>query len=232
MDYLTRLAQRMNGDIPTVQPRLPFIFEPDTGIGRSPATFAEPGRAAPSEPAESLPDGIPLHRPRPAAVLPAPAANVADSAPHRIPLNDAERVRQPPPPAARESVAPASVPFVAKDTFRERQDRPPAPKLSEPRRSVPVTIRPVTGSATQPPPPTGSRRGAVTPPMNREAYAERADGPNAEHPASPTVHVRIGRVEVRAVMPPAAPSRPAARPTAPRTTLEDYLSGRKGGSQP
>lgn len=48
-------------------------------------------------------------------------------------------------------------------------------------------------------------------------------------PSEPTVHVTIGRVEVRAVMPDApraTPARPAPQPNTP--ALEDYLRGRSG----
>ncbi len=31
MDFLTRLAQRVTGELPTVQPRLPVRFEPTAG---------------------------------------------------------------------------------------------------------------------------------------------------------------------------------------------------------
>lgn len=218
--------------MPTVRPRLPFIFEPDKGIGRSPATFGERAGRVASGPVESSPDGASMRRAQPAAALPAAAATVLTTAPHRIPLNAAEPARQPPPPAATVGVAPTRSPSVAVDTSRAHEDRPQAPELAAPRRTAPVAIRPVIREATQPPRPTSSRRGTGTPSAEREAPAERAAGPNVEPPAPPTVHVHIGRVEVRAGMPPATPSRSADRPTAPRTTLEDYLSGRKGGSQP
>jgi hypothetical protein len=54
---------------------------------------------------------------------------------------------------------------------------------------------------------------------------ERAE---ADLPAEPVVHVTIGRVEVRAVLPGAPPARPAQTPPR-KSSLEDYLRGRKGG---
>lgn len=45
--------------------------------------------------------------------------------------------------------------------------------------------------------------------------------------AEPTVHVTIGRVEIRAVAAPAAPKRPA--PPKPTLSLADYLDRREGG---
>jgi hypothetical protein len=46
----------------------------------------------------------------------------------------------------------------------------------------------------------------------------------------PTIHVTIGRVEIRATTASPAPSRPA-RPAAPKLNLEDYLRSRAGGGK-
>jgi len=45
----------------------------------------------------------------------------------------------------------------------------------------------------------------------------------------PTIHVTIGRVEVRAVMPPAAPVAQPSPPPGPKLTLEEYLKRRSEG---
>jgi len=44
----------------------------------------------------------------------------------------------------------------------------------------------------------------------------------------PSIHVTIGRVEVRAVMPSVAAPKPAP-PSGPKLSLEDYLKQRNGG---
>jgi hypothetical protein len=44
----------------------------------------------------------------------------------------------------------------------------------------------------------------------------------------PTIRVTIGRIEVRATAP-APPPAPAARPTGPRLTLEEYMRRRNEG---
>jgi len=49
-------------------------------------------------------------------------------------------------------------------------------------------------------------------------------------PGPPTIHVTIGRVEVRAVPPPPVATRPQ-RPTGPRLSLDDYLKLRAGGGK-
>ncbi|MBD6618234.1 hypothetical protein FNW02_21005 [Komarekiella sp. 'clone 1'] len=46
-------------------------------------------------------------------------------------------------------------------------------------------------------------------------------------PSVPTIHISIGRIEVRAVPPP-TPARPRSAPVAPRLSLEDYLKSRGG----
>jgi hypothetical protein len=61
--------------------------------------------------------------------------------------------------------------------------------------------------------------------------------PAAEHvdtttlpPSAPTIHVTIGRIEVRAIVPPAPPApRPPAPRSAPTTSLHDYLKQRREG---
>jgi hypothetical protein len=52
----------------------------------------------------------------------------------------------------------------------------------------------------------------------------------ATTPVAPSVHVTIGRLEVRAVAP-AATTTARKAPKAPRPTLEDYLRSRNGGSR-
>jgi len=49
-------------------------------------------------------------------------------------------------------------------------------------------------------------------------------------PPAPTIQVTIGRIEVRATPPAAAPAR-AARSATPRLSLEDYLRSRSGGAK-
>jgi hypothetical protein len=48
---------------------------------------------------------------------------------------------------------------------------------------------------------------------------------------SPTIHITIGRIDIRAVTPPALPPRSrSATSTAPKLSLESYLQSRNGGS--
>jgi hypothetical protein len=53
--------------------------------------------------------------------------------------------------------------------------------------------------------------------------------PSTTNAEQPSVHVTIGRVEVRAVTGSERPAAAAARPATPRLTLDDYLRERSGG---
>lgn len=65
--------------------------------------------------------------------------------------------------------------------------------------------------------------------MQRSAHARlQSEHPQMETPAQPTINVTIGRVEVRASAP--AKRADAARPSAPKLSLEEYLRGRSKGN--
>jgi hypothetical protein len=71
---------------------------------------------------------------------------------------------------------------------------------------------------------------ARTPIASRErAPAETAFVTDADSSPALTIHVTIGRVEVRAIMPPAQVTQPPARP-APKMSLDDYLRSRNGSA--
>lgn len=60
----------------------------------------------------------------------------------------------------------------------------------------------------------------------------RAEATSAPLPeTTPTIHVTIGRVDVRAVMPAASQPRAESAPKTPALSLDDYLAQRKGGSR-
>lgn len=65
--------------------------------------------------------------------------------------------------------------------------------------------------------------------IQRSAHARlQSEHPQMETPAQPTINVTIGRVEVRASAP--AKRADAARPSAPKLSLEEYLRGRSKGN--
>ena len=124
----------------------------------------------------------------------------------------------------RPVAAEPSMPSPATDAPRpERTDDPSGPARHDaPARTrgpegttvVPVTIRRAD------PPPIG------TPADGRAAPSRRS--PTAVPSEPDVVHVHIGRVEVRAIVPAPEPSRPARRPARPAPlSLDRYLSGER-----
>jgi hypothetical protein len=233
MDFLTRLAQRVTGELPAVQPRLPLLFEPAAGSARAVEESGELAISVVRE-REKLTTSPRSTRLAPTAWAPAARRDAPPSLdPLHLPVNQPAQSRLSPSPAPP-LLAPEDTGDVSGGPSNETSDREiiqPASHLALPGRAVPVSIRPIAPTSA-PPLSTASRRGAVA----RDVHDERQPGQIArtdEHSQGPpTIHVHIGRVDVRAVMPSAAAPRPTARPRAPRASLEDYLSGRKGGSQP
>ena len=85
------------------------------------------------------------------------------------------------------------------------------------------------GATEIPPADVNPRSSHVLPSPAVPARSVRADDPEHAHevdPAGPIVRVTIGRVEVRAIHPPAAPPRRVLSPVGPRLTLAEYLRQR------
>lgn len=132
-----------------------------------------------------------------------------------------------------------------------RSPRPPAAGLpaavADPLAAAVVPARPSAESAPAPaaeaallvanpaalPSTASSRHHATTsssaaPPARQADQGERRGATAATVTPAPTIHVSIGRIEVRARQEAAAPARPAARRPSP-LSLDDYLKGRGGG---
>lgn len=132
-------------------------------------------------------------------------------------------------PGARTAAPPSgpdSTPFDA--PFDARFD---VPVSREAARSLAVSTAPSTlaGNAASTPP----MRGPDTLPAPARPSRGRRNPGSSEPPADhtePTIHVSIGRVEIRAVPAPAAPSREASRDERTPTRLETYLRRHAGGS--
>jgi hypothetical protein len=227
MTFLTRLIARHRAGapapLPILEPRLPSRFEPvafaatlrevawDAGAfphgeTRGPATLSPAWVAPHSQERGEPPEGTVARLGAARAPLgaahgtaPAPVSRaMPDARSSPSPLADEEPTT--PPDRRSASDGPGSNP--ARATGEGRDGRPAAPPT--------ISTRPVLRPPVPPP---------------RTVRAER-DTPEAR--GGPTIHVTIGRVDVRAVMTPVAPS---PRPTASAETLslEDYLRGRSGG---
>jgi hypothetical protein len=93
---------------------------------------------------------------------------------------------------------------------RSRLDIPPS--------VAPGTIRPRLASASRP-----------------ERSPQEDTRPDTPEPSASTVRISIGRIEVRAIVPPTLPAPPAQRATStrpgPELSLDDYLKQRNGGQR-
>lgn len=150
-----------------------------------------------------------------------PPAQAAEDARLRIPQTDDMRARRP--PAANESALERSIRRIVAGEFEARDEEVAANESSRSQaRNGNRTRRAITPIST-----VAARANAATP-------REQAD---ADAPASPPViRVTIGRIEVRAVTPPASGQRGEARSAPPAEarpdtarSLREYLKQRSGG---
>jgi hypothetical protein len=240
-DYFDRLLTRHvpvaahRGPV-RVRPRLPGPFE------RAEARWFEP--VADDAPAPLVPSAPPAH-PAVAPVLP-PPVRTERTVIRTEPAPAPER-RAAPPATARPDAAPPPRPAAditparraaAEAATAPRRHADPVSRPAPPARDEAVAARPARrGAATGPVDPARAAPGmprAVPAPAARRVAEPR----EARRPArsEPTVHVRIGRLEVRAAeadRPAAHPARPARDGRhAPAVNLSDYLSGRSPGAAP
>jgi hypothetical protein len=224
MTFLARLIGRHLGDVPVplpiLEPRLPSRFEPAAPAAApwagewdveapgdpEPRISAAPGSAweAPRSPArgELLEGAMPRAGVMSTALgtVSAPLhATASHAAPTGTPGALSPVVERHPAAPARPSTAPAVPDLAASDTSAER----PA---ARPPNAAPPSLRPPA-------------------PASRAIRAERE---RAEARGGPTIHVTIGRVDVRAVVASVA-APPGAPAPAQTSSLEDYLRGPGGG---
>ena len=246
---MSRILSRALGDPAgpdAVRPRLPTMFEPGLDLAGEPGPGATAGlddvAAEPVRGAGAL------------ATHPDMPRNLADPAPGpRLVLHDSPRARQSavehkptlaPSPSPRiepdRGPVPAGLP-PAGDAWlahpvRPRQVLPPLassagpaaprsrPAGSAARAIVPI-LPPGPAPALAPSEPARPRQlpDASPAPAPRRSAARQASG--AAH-AEPTVHISIGRVEIRASQAAAQQQRRASRPRLPSPDLADYLRQR------
>jgi hypothetical protein len=234
------------------QPRAGAMEAPPDAVTAAPAESPRPPRA-PTPP--EFPAGrVETPSPDPSPAVPGNRAQTATPAAERTVVR-AEVVASgivphaeapPEPPAAARASARRAVRQVPPAPRHPNESPQEAPPPAEPASTMPgnqVGLDQATSFEASPGPPadvghgpeTSPRAVTLERPSGRAAYIERpVQGTRAETrqgaPLPTTIQVTIGRVEVRAVQPPApAPSpRPVAKP--PALTLDDYLAARDGGS--
>jgi hypothetical protein len=244
--YLAGIVAVQRPDAHVLRPRPQARFEramADAGDAsfqidaRAPATAGHggPSPERPIEGANARPAGEPGPAPaapstRPAA--PRPDRSVMGRTVERIVTEVVEPPPSPPsppfdmrpPPAGRVAPAPARHGGVEQPTDASRQadTQHQSGPAAEPRRRA----RQDRAALLAPPPAPGRRAPEIraTPSSGRVARRERAPQPSEVQPER-TVHVTIGRIEVRATPPPSR----RAEPSRPRgvLSLDDYLAGRR-----
>jgi hypothetical protein len=227
-DFLTRLAQRSLGEAALIAPRLPPLFEPLLdGIPEVPAApVMVPGLAPrsrpappsrPSHSAEAIPQAVTHGKRRETRATPRPTQDTSPPPQH------AEQVRSPATASDDHARHEPLVPAV-QDTSPTHSDNPMFHFIHP---SITAAQTESTTGATSPPlvPHPASKMGTATAlPVTCLDLAD--DRPNA----APTVHITIGRVEVRARVS-ATPAAPRPRSESkPALSLSDYL--KRGGGKP
>jgi hypothetical protein len=211
----------LTGAVP-VRPRVPGRYERATLSTVDEETPAPQRLAAVRAASTEQPRPPAPPAPRPVAAPTAPAAVTAyverqagadrDIIP---PVAIPSTVEREPAPAAsgwRETEAIRHVPVVAKDPFETSPPVQPAGPV--------VVAGPLLVSPPVPPVP------AVPPAVPAAGPATADRRPAASPPREPSVHVRIGRIEVHAAEPPPPPPAPRRRP-APALSLSRYLAGER-----
>jgi hypothetical protein len=233
-DYLGSLVDRGLGRAETVRPRPAALFEPlPTSSGMAPVTgpdaekgarTVEPGGLDSPQRARPTP---PLERaaPRPILTEPAPRSTMAHQS---TPLPQAS--------VEPHALAPISVRPAQPDAHDESatagsEERTPLQSVvalyeTTPTLIPPARARPVAETV----PGTQAVPSQITP--AREAGQPPSAGSLPGSEPTSTIKVTIGRIEVRAVTPPARRAAPA-KPTrsGPTLSLDDYLRQRQGGER-
>jgi hypothetical protein len=99
----------------------------------------------------------------------------------------------------------------------------PPPLIGKPMLPRPAPVQVSATSATR----------RVSPERKAGSKSKSGQGPltsDNDSPSADAIHVTIGRVEVRAIYPPAQPA-PSRPPPTPKMSLEDYLRSRNGGKR-
>lgn len=252
-DFLTRLAERALGVAPTAQPRVASLFDPGPRVaslfatGPRVAVDAAESAALSDESRVMSGDRILLADDRVPSVRSPAIAHVSstvleDSSPvgPQQAVRDARDTMPSPHPMnqlspvdsrADEGPRPESKPFVTQGKPVSRPDRetsgPRGPESAGSRskiarigsQSVPSSRKPITL------PSQAARPVQRAEPIRRRDPADSVTAPSP----SPTVRVTIGRVEVRAILPPPPPAaRTAAVRSGPAPSLEEYLKRPNG----
>jgi len=203
--------------------RIEFRGEP-TRAGREPASeMSEPVRAASARAARERVRPV-YEAAKAASAFPTPAvatepahfaATHEDVAGHAV----AAEVMPPDAPVALRRQAPPQV-----ETIAPQRQAPPQVETIAPQRHAPPQVETILPRIVVP---EAVKPDAVARAQGEPARAQPSPALRRQAAPPPAIHVTIGRVEVRAVTPPAAKPAPVApKPVKPAMSLADYLEQR------
>jgi hypothetical protein len=242
VNHLAKLATRGAAAVTAVRPRFPSLFEATPGAAAPPpesAPLAQPAAAGPDVSRRIIEVEEVLRREARIASEPHPAANVpppmvVPAAPPPAHVERVERIErfETERPRAAKTVPPQSI---VREKTTERVERTETRIVTPPAERTEVLrerdTHHVVEAKSAPAAPHVLRereplaRGDV--PIARPAFlAAPMSRREPVRDAAPTIHVTIGRVDVRAVMPQAPAQRTESAPRPPALSLEDYLAQR------
>lgn len=248
-DFFTRLVQRQQGRLSTVQPRVPTVFGsvvsqdtsmPEALASEPPMLKKRTTRLTAEEPSTRLRPTDPAQPVVTAPLLPMRGRMPGDLPSAETPMSkesDAPRGLEGPVPVLHRASndRPGREPTYSMPSNSSRSNTPPAVEarlgskvaFESPLRETGVELPPRL--VTRVVEPHQEPLSAPTSMLSTE-LAGRQSGNLAQEVSEPPVQVTIGRIEVTALTAPSPPKRKAAaRP--PSMSLHDYLTRRQGGKR-
>jgi hypothetical protein len=231
-DYLNNIVARTMGIADVVQPRLALLFE---GSGHYQTesrdlffdTFVERPRTAPlsieptaSQPDRAVPSTViipPVERAEgPVAVKSQTFEAIPEKPSSMVAVDQARTID--PGPLKQMSSSPAAVPRQLERRSQQVLGHAPSP----PSRKA-VSVNAIRHQASRPAAPTQHPLAMVAlPSTTRSEHLEQS---------TTAIKITIGRVDVRAILPAATPSRPTPTRPKPALSLESYLKEREQGKR-
>lgn len=208
-DFLSNLIARSLGDTPAIQPRLPSHFESAADLfaeSQSPAIIATNETSSPLFP-----------------TLPIPKLSAADQTGMEKPIEN----------ATVDSLAEKQQSHINEPVTPFRPSATPSPIRSVESSVEPQTkktVVPITSVIDEKIHSGKSSTNSLRKPFDQPSLSSRRQNSFSSiepRPSARTIHVTIGRVEVRAIQS-STPAPKQSNPAAPKLSLDHYLQNREG----